>query len=165
MSTVTQFYLDDVWCIFHHNIEDTSWTYDSYTRLSIISSAEEFWSVHEQLAQYLPYNLFFVMREHSFPCWDDATNINGGCISVRVPIRNVDAYWQKLCAYLLCERIADREYVNGISVSPKHTWSIFKVWLSKEVNVKEVTLPAGYVGDILYKSNRDNINGDRAKTC
>ncbi len=157
--------LDDVWSIFHHGMTDSSWTLDSYTRVATVSSAEEFWGVHSLVCPLLHTNLFFVMREHIFPCWDDAANIDGGCISARVPMHQIGAYWEALCVRLLCEGLCPGKAgaVNGISSSPKQSWCVVKVWLSCEVAVEDMDMPAGFVGTLMFRWNRDSISNDRCK--
>jgi hypothetical protein len=160
------FFLDDVWCLFHHDAYDSNWTYESYVRIATMSSAEDFWHVQACLGPYLTHNMFFVMREHSFPCWDDASNIDGGCVSVRVHVDDVQSYWEQLCAALLCETLAEKEddanAINGISVSPKHQWCVFKVWLARHISPEMIRLPPGFVGHKMYKTNRDNIKADQS---
>lgn len=154
--------LDDVWTVFHHNVDDQKWTMESYTRIMDVASAEEFWGIYDVIKPYLDNNLFFVMREYVFPCWDDPENITGGCVSVRVPIAHVAKFFEELCVRLLCESLCTTEdvKVNGISCSPKHSCCVVKVWLNNEGDAKCVRFPSGYIGVPMFKSNRDNITQD-----
>jgi hypothetical protein len=165
MATDDPVFVDDVWTVFHHNVNDTSWTLESYKRLITLSSAEEFWGAARAITAYCANNMFFVMREHVFPCWDDPCNIDGGCVSVRVPIENVAAYWEQVTARLLCECLlpSNPSIVNGVSSSPKHKWCIFKIWLASDIDAADLKLPPGYVGTYMFKTNRDNICEDIKK--
>lgn len=156
VDTATPLFLDDVWTIFHHNVDDV-WTTESYHRLAGVGDVDEFWAVSHAVTPYLNANMFFVMREHVFPCWDDPCNIDGGCVSVRVSIDDARDYWEAICARCLCERLVpsgEANAVNGISSSPKGKWCVFKVWLARQT---EVALPSGYVGTCMYRSNRTSM--------
>lgn len=130
-----------------------------------ISSAEEFWKMHFlTTGLHLIDDMFFLFREHVFPCWDDPSNIVGGCVSVRVPNETAVLYWEQLAARVLCEDIE----CNGISCSPKNNFCVFKVWCGgvlTQDELQQLQLPRGYVGFPMFKSNRDNIsNGQQQRT-
>lgn len=155
-------FLEDTWCLFHHGVHDADWTLHSYTRLRTISSAEDFWSASAQVAEYLDKDMFFVMREHVFPCWDDPHNIDGGCVCARVPMARAAEFWEHLCARTLCEALcADAHAVNGVSTSPKNRWCVFKVWVSRAVPPEALDLPQGHEQGLLYRANRDMIQQDQ----
>lgn len=155
--------LEDMWSLYHHHTADKDWNFDSYHLLTCMSSAEEFWAVQKELASYLAGGMFFLMREHVFPCWDDPNNISGGCISVKVPMTDITQYWQHLASSVLSERLGPN--VTGISCSPRHSFCIFKVWTSHlDVQPELLLLPRGYIGDPMFKSNRDNIRNDQERS-
>jgi len=116
--------------------------------------------------------MFFLMREHVFPCWDDKYNIDGGCVTLKVPKPEVHNVWAYLTARLVDNALLkgeeegeDASIVNGISVSPKSYYCIVKVWLAREVDAqRDLNLPRGYHGDVLYKANRDTIRASQTTT-
>eukprot|EP00798_Chlamydomonas_sp_ICE-L_P024992 gene24994-10652_t len=70
-------FLNDIWTVYFHNPQDHDWTYDSYVRLGNISTAEEVLAYIDIMREDVQNGMFFVMREHVFPCWDDPLNIGG----------------------------------------------------------------------------------------
>jgi hypothetical protein len=103
--------------------------------------------------------------------WDDPLNLEGGCLSIKVLKENMAEFWEDLCKRLLGENLLKEEYVefwndvNGISTSPKKHFCIIKIWMKNDkLNNKDYfnILPL-YYGDIIYKSNRENISNDNNK--
>ena len=168
----TEHYLDDVWSYHFHDPDDSRWTLESYTRLADVSSVEGFWPVHAATLPYLARGIFFVMREHVFPCWDDPHNIDGGCLSMKVLKDDVPAFWEHLLLHALCDTLvaapdaaSDRPSVNGLSASPKRFFCIIKVWLAdcRRTCREDFRLPPGYSGEVLFKLNRDNMRDNMAR--
>jgi hypothetical protein len=108
------------------------------------------------------------MREYVFPMWDAEENLNGGCLSMKILKENMPVVWEELSIKLLGETLLKEEYrskwnlVNGISTSPKKHFCIVKIWLKDDsLNTKDFfDLSLNHYGEMLYKSNIDNINGD-----
>lgn len=163
----------DVWTFYVHAPDDVDWTLGSYVRLGDAASVSDFWSVHAAVRRYLHRGMFFVMREHVFPCWDDKYNQRGGCLSIKVPRDEVLACWEHLVTHLMGERLVvdpgGWDAVNGISCSPKRFFCIVKIWLRDDSHTDRTRfrLPPGYHGEVLYKSNSDNIrlNQQQAVRC
>ena len=69
------------------------------------------------------------MRKGINPLWEDSNNINGGCWSFKIPKGNMLNYWTELSIFLLGETISTRSNnINGLSISPKKTFCILKIW-------------------------------------
>lgn len=167
-------FLNDLWSIYFHDPYDEKWTYDSYKRLATVGSVEAFWEVHEKLKDKIHAGMFFVMREHIFPCWDDENNKKGGCLSIKVLKQDMKEFWEYLCVRLLGESFIKEEHrvlnwskVNGISTSPKKHFCIVKVWLAdgELINANCFDIPSNHHGDILYRSNLENIENNNQTTC
>ena len=163
-------YLNDIWTVHFHDPYDTDWTMTSYIRIGTMSSVEEFWQHHDCQRGNLHKAMFFVMREHVFPMWDDPSNVEGGCLSIKVLKENMAEFWEDLCKKLLGESLLNEDVsdkwdlVNGISTSPKKHFCIIKVWLKDDtLSSKDFRFKDGYYGEIIYKSNRDNITNDNIK--
>lgn len=158
-------FLDDIWVLYHHDINDDDWTFESYHNICCISSAEEFWTMHDSVTKpYIGNGMFFLTREHVFPCWDDPHNINGGCISVKVAIDKAADYWCALACTVLCESSSSSIQVNAISCSPRNFFCIFKVWVAETIsNDAVISMPPGYIGVPMFKSNKDNISNNNQK--
>jgi hypothetical protein len=166
-------YLNDLWTLYFHDPFDNDWTNKSYIKLSDISEVEEFWEIHNQIKDNVNRGMFFCMREHIFPCWDDPLNINGTCMSVKVLKENSVKYWEELIISILGETFVKEEYrkdswnvVNGLSISPKKSFCIIKVWLSSmDLNEpKYFNFPAnGQYGEIIAKTNNESIQSTQIK--
>ena len=165
-------FLNDVWSIYFHDPNDVNWNYDSYTRLTDISSIDEYWSIHKLLKPKLHCGMFFLMREYVFPCWDDENNRNGGCLSIKVLKQELAQVWEHLSIRLLGETILNSKHVlskwssvNGISTSPKKHFCIVKIWLkANDLTARddfELDIPSLH-GEILYRSNQENIQHNNA---
>ena len=161
-------FLNDVWNVYFHDPADHNWTTSSYVRLTSIGSVAEFWSNMKHMHEHISKGMFFVMREYVFPCWDDANNINGGCLSIKILKEHVPDFWQELIIRMLGETLLKEEYkqhwnlINGASVSPKKHFCIIKIWLKDGLLSEKdfFNIPKNYYGDILYKSNLENIHHD-----
>lgn len=164
-------YLNDVWCFYFHDPYTADWTNESYKLLGTISTVEEFWHHHVMIKEHISKGMFFLMREYCFPAWDDPSNINGGCLSIKVLKEHVADFYEDICVKLLGENLLKDEFkhmwdnINGVSVSPKKHFCIIKVWLKADdvLNVEHFNFLSGYYGDIIYKSNRENIQNNHAK--
>lgn len=164
--------LNDVWTMYFHDPNDSDWTCNSYKRITNISSVKEYWRLHDLLKAHIPQGMFFFMREHVFPCWDDPNNIDGGCLSIKVLKQHMPAFWHALCVRLLgetlCEDVGDWHLVRGISTSPKRNFCIVKLWIGDDAHRDPAgfALPTMHAGEILYKSNRENMESNqRPEKC
>jgi len=161
-------WLHDIWTWYFHDPLDMRWTLESYRRLCDISTIDEFWLMHSATSKVIPLGMFFVMRETSFPCWDDASNIQGGTASIKVTVSDTVACWESLLKRMLGETLAvdaeDSEAINGISVSPKRGFCIIKIWTKddrfQDKIRQKLRIPDMYTGDIIYRKNTDNIQND-----
>jgi len=159
-------YTNDIWSVYFHDPYDENWALNSYVRLANMSSIEEFWVLHKELKDKIHCGMFFIMREHIFPCWDDENNKNGGCLSIKVLKQDMKEFWERLCIKLLGETLVKEQHrgehwdiVNGISTSPKKHFCIIKIWLKtdKLVDKSFYDIPPNFYGDILFRSNQENI--------
>jgi hypothetical protein len=162
--------LNDIWVVYFHDPNDKDWNTSSYVNMGSITSIKEYWQHHLSFIQNVNQGMFFVMREYVFPMWDDKENINGGCLSIKVLKDNIANFWEDLTMKLLGESLLKEKYrdkwnmINGISTSPKKHFCIIKIWLKDEslYNKDFFELQSSY-GDVIYKSNRENISNDNVK--
>lgn len=167
-----ELYMNDVWCFYFHDPYDSNWTNNSYKLLGTLSTVEEFWQHHNCIKEHINKAMFFLMRDYVFPCWDDAANIEGGCISIKVLKDQVSTFWEDICIKVLGECLLTEGHrqhwnlVNGISCSPKKHFCIVKIWVKDEtLNSRDFfDLLPGYYGDVLFKSNKENIQNEHVKT-
>ena len=126
-------FLNDTWRAFFHDPANSDWTMQSYVPLTTVGSVKDAWLLHNTIDGLVSRGMFFLMREHVFPCWDDKHNIDGGCVSIKVRHSDTPAVFRDLVNRMLGETLVDGaewDHVNGISVSPKKEFNIIKLWLS-----------------------------------
>ena len=170
-AQVQALWLQDMWSFYFHDPEDPSWTLESYRRLGDVASVEELWEMVEATGKHAHAGMFFAMREHVFPCWDDANNIDGGCVSIKVPADAARATWETLVKRALGETlVVERPMwasLNGISVSPKRGFCILKIWMADTActgSIREYfRLPPEYRGEVVFRLNRENMQMDARK--
>jgi hypothetical protein len=166
-------FLQDVWTYYFHDPDNADWNFGSYVRLGDVSTIDDFWDYHRATEGYVSRGMFFIMREHVYPCWDDKLNITGGCISMKVLKEDLPAFWDHLVMHMLGERLFigpdkdDHEdeawsVVNGLSVSPKRYFCIVKMWLRNDryTERRHYRIPQSYTGEVLYRTNTENIKGN-----
>jgi hypothetical protein len=166
-----QAYLNDVWSFYFHDPEDNRWTMDSYKRLGDVASVQDLRDVMGATSLHAHSSMFFAMREHVFPCWDDANNIDGGCVSIKVPMEVAKDTWETVVKRALGETLVvdDGEWamLNGVSISPKRGFCIVKLWMAdtseKWMTHSVLRLPEWYRGHIVFRINRDNMQMDANK--
>ena len=76
--------------------------------------------------------MFFLMKEGIMPIWEDPCNANGGYLSFKVPKRNANDIWKKLSAGFVGNSLTEESnkmtYITGISISPKISNCVMKIW-------------------------------------
>jgi hypothetical protein len=157
-------FLDDTWSLYFHDPLDSDWTLNSYTKICNVSSANDFWGAHAAIGANIAAGMFFIMREHVFPCWDDKYNIDGGCVSIKVPREAVSRTWRELCVDMLSEAMqtpGSANDVNGLSVSPKHNFCIIKLWTAGQGMREEAARPALLRGSSFFRSNMESLRGEQ----
>ena len=74
--------------------------------------------------------MFFCMKKNIFPNWEDPLNRQGGCLSFKVPAKDIMKEWNQILLYCINNNILTEKNneVNGISISPKKEFNIIKIW-------------------------------------
>ncbi|MEE9573463.1 MAG: eukaryotic translation initiation factor 4E [Candidatus Neomarinimicrobiota bacterium] len=127
--------LYDKWVLWAHLPHDTDWTLKSYKKIMVFTTMEEVIALYQALPEKLVKNcMLFLMREGITPTWEDKKNRNGGCFSFKIPNKAVTAIWKRLSYVLTGETISNDikllRAANGITISPKKTFFIIKIWIS-----------------------------------
>ena len=134
-SAVEQHPLYDKWVLWAHLPHDTDWSVTSYTKIMEVETLEDVISLLNSVPALMVKNcMLFFMRKGINPTWEDPKNCNGGCFSFKVSNRNVSNVWKQLSYLLTGETISNnpkfQENVTGITISPKKSFCILKIWLS-----------------------------------
>ena len=137
----------DKWVLYAHLPNDTSWSLESYRRVLGFNALEE----GVALARTLPditvkRCMLFLMRSNVEPRWEDPLNKDGGCFSFKVANKQVVQGWRNLMYCAIGETLFEKETlserVTGITISPKKSFSIIKVWLRDSKNQDPTTMNA-----------------------
>jgi translation initiation factor 4E len=127
--------LSNNWTLWAHLPHNTDWTLKSYIPISTFTSVEETIGVTETLPSILVENcMLFIMKEGIKPIWEDPNNRNGGSFSYKVSNKNVYKVWKDLTYVVIGGTISKQSnFVNcvtGITISPKKSFCIIKIWMS-----------------------------------
>lgn len=127
-------YLSDKWVLWAHLPHDTNWSINSYKKISTINSIEEMIELTQYLKESLVKNcMLFIMKENINPTWEDKNNIDGGCFSIKINNKTVSSTWKNITYLLMGNTLSKNKgfvkNINGITVSPKKTFCIIKIWM------------------------------------
>jgi hypothetical protein len=125
--------LNDSWTLWAHLPHDTDWTINSYKPIMSFSSVEDAIALIETIPNKMIKNcMLFLMRKGIQPVWEDVKNRKGGCFSYKVNNKNVCDAWKNLSYSLIGETLTENmgllDNINGITISPKKTFCIVKIW-------------------------------------
>jgi hypothetical protein len=151
------------WVLWYH-FDMNSWGVDSFRKLIIISTVEDFWRFVESLKNVnnlLVEHLYF-MREGIMPMWEDPKNRNGGCWSIKIDIKDSYIVFVKILMFLVTENILINDETNlseeitGISLCQKNNYNcILQIWNGDKQYGKINYLPRDFIEqfgfEILYR--------------
>lgn len=150
-------FLNDCWMLYFHDPENDDWTATSYHPLHTISTVQDWIHANNAFETLWQHGMFFLMREHIQPTWEDENNRNGGCLSYKVNKPDAGEYWFQLGCKLLGEVLSKHtehiENINGISISPKRNYCILRIWIRNHdaSNSDIYHLQAPYYSQVMYK--------------
>lgn len=126
--------LSDKWVLFAHLPHDTNWSLNSYKKIQTFSSVEDVLDVYNILPDKLIKNcMLFLMKEGINPTWEDKNNRNGGCFSFKIETKIITQVWNEISFLLLGSTLSKDDnmlkHINGITISPKKSFNILKIWL------------------------------------
>lgn len=169
MEESTDTFLNDTWILYFHDPDDEEWTGKSYKIQSTISSGEDWVGINISFSELWAKGMFFLMREHIQPLWEDPNNKKGGCFSYKVNKPDASYYWNLLGSKLLTDSLTKDELhidkVCGISISPKRNYCILRIWISsseyQSLSLYNMDIPS--YTQIMYKSHQDNNDFEAKK--
>jgi hypothetical protein len=152
--------LDSSWNLYFHDYMDSSWDRESYEIIGTVKTVIQFWTMFNIINTKLDSGMFFFMRENVFPKWDDNTNKTFSFLTIKVVKQSVVSFAESLFARMIINSIISTDelpntYIDGVSVSPKKNFCIFKLWIcSHDERHKDITLydiPNFYTGTVFFK--------------
>lgn len=133
--------------VWAHHVRDHSWTDSSYIRILECDNCVEFWqlmnSLQKELDCLMKNHMLFFMKtldgEDIMPRWEDSRNKNGGCWSFKFAQNDSSDYFTRLATCFVTNEISKSgQGVNGISIAPKKTHFVMKVWMDHCPLVKNI---------------------------
>jgi translation initiation factor 4E len=127
--------LNNDWTLWAHLPHDTDWSTKSYKNVHTMTTVEDTIALTESLPEVLVVNcMLFIMKKGIIPVWEDKHNRGGGCFSYKIANKSVYSIWKELTYLLVGETLStDKgfvENITGITISPKKSFCIIKIWMS-----------------------------------
>jgi translation initiation factor 4E len=154
-------YLNDIWAMYFHDPYDHNWTLNSYKLISTISTVSDFVACFQVFKDLFYKGMFFLMREHITPRWEDEYNQNGGCFSYKVNKFMLEDKFFEICAQVLGETLGKSDEhcnnINGISISPKKNYYIIRVWIkdNKYASKNNYNISIPKFSTLMYKNHAE----------
>ena len=130
-----KYILKNNWNLWYHSLKDNNWDKKSYSKLITIRNLFDYKLIEEEFKQnHYQNGMFFLMKEGVFPNWEDPMNRLGGCLSFKIPSKELIDSWNLLFQSCICEMILkeNNEEINGISIAPKKEFNIVKIWIKND---------------------------------
>lgn len=138
--------LEDNWVLWAHLPHNTDWSMKSFIPISTTNTLENVLALNNYIpSEFIQNCMLFYMRKGINPIWEDPKNCNGGCFTFKIFNKDVAMLWKDLMCVVSGETLSnDPDFnllVNGITISPKRTFCIVKVWMrtNKYQNFKKIT--------------------------
>lgn len=166
-NSSTDLFFNDSWNLYFHDPDNSNWDIDSYILIATITNVEEWLQIYHQIKDYWNRGMFFLMREHIKPIWEDENNCNGGCLSFKLWKNEVASHWFEMASKTLGEVLLsnkdDWSTVCGISISPKRNYCIARIWVGDSMhgNIELYDYHMPSYSKVMYKSHVDNIEQDQ----
>lgn len=154
--------LYDKWTLWAHLPHDTDWSLKSYINIMNIETVEDALALNRALPEKFIKNcMLFLMRKGISPTWEDPKNRNGGCFSFKIKNTYVPTIWERLSFTLMGETLTNNnrlhKIINGITISPKKSFCIIKIWLANCTfqNPKDLTeIPGMVYSGCIFKKHK-----------
>jgi hypothetical protein len=141
MSDAPNTRLPGGWTLWLHRKNDESWEVDSYVKVYPINSVEQFWTAWgvknrnvTGVSDMINDAMYFFMRNGVMPRWEDPSNRNGGCLSVKIADKSGMHLIEDMVCMMLGETLSreakDSSNITGISIVQKGRGIIVKIWLA-----------------------------------
>ena len=130
---MNEYNLKNKWVLWYHSLKNKSWDNKSYIKVIEIKSLYDYKLLEEIMRiNHLQNGMFFLMKNDIFPTWEDPKNRMGGCISFKYD-NNILNEWLKILLVSITDDLSEyNNEINGLSISPKKEFNIFKVWIKDD---------------------------------
>lgn len=131
-----EYKLDKKWVFYIHLHNNDDWSYESYNKITELTNLEQsILLINEINFELIKKSIIFVMKDNIKPMWEDENNQNGGGFSFKIHNKNdIEGIFKKLFYRLigntLTKNMEVSKCINGISISPKKSFCIIKIWMN-----------------------------------
>lgn len=156
-----------LWC---HDIYNKNWSISSYRRLCSFDNVADYFKVFNNFHKLgLKYHHYFLMKEGIDPIWEHRENRDGGLCKFKAELDDSLEVWVDIAHRFICGTICDKDRmssliedidpiddINGISISPKNSWAVVKIWNRDKNNDLSITLCQPLLdkyGEFRYNAN------------
>ena len=148
--------LNHTYVLWRHEERSTDWSPESYIKMGEFDTIETFWNVLNTIESLS--GMFFIMKNHIPPRWEDPANSNGGCWSARLSRNNsYISVWEELSArligYTLVQDVNDMNLINGISLTIRKRHVIIKIWTKENLHHSKFRTIQGF-HNLRYTSHK-----------
>ena len=110
--------LNNKWVLWCHSINNNNWDEESYNKIYEIENLYDYYSFKDNIKKNNYFDsMFFLMRDGILPIWEDKNNVNGCCLTIKIPSKDVKTEWDKLVLKCISENIhinIDKYIINKI---------------------------------------------------
>ena len=137
--------LDNNYTLWMHMLYDNDWSINSYKKIYTFNTIEKAVCLIENLnSEIIEKTMIFLMKNDIKPIWEVEENKRGGCFSYKITTCYIYELWKKMSYMLIGNSMIDDDIIvkniNGISISPKKNYCIFKIWINDVANFKESSI-------------------------
>ena len=132
--------LHNEWKLWYHSSKNTSWNNQSYKNIYNIDCLYDVKFLIDSInLNHIKTGMFFIMKAHIFPNWEDKENKHGCCISYKIYDNIVKEKWNYIILEVLLNNIEIKNnHINGISIVPKKNYCIIKIWLKNNIRKNDI---------------------------
>jgi hypothetical protein len=134
--------------VWYHSITDDDWSKASYINMckdlpnQCVATIGDLSKIYICFKEHITSGMFFLMKKNVLPIWEEKENINGGYISYKISKAEAKEVWLKLTSdFILGKLLCDPTLIpniNGISISPKISNAIIKIWINDKTIVHKL---------------------------
>jgi hypothetical protein len=142
MAIVNEYKLSNKWNFYIHLQDVEEWDFSSYHNIHTIDNVEQAILLSDEINfDLIKKTMIFIMKNDIKPMWEDPENKQGGGFSFKVHNKNIEYVWKKLFFMLIGNTLSkEHESINGISISPKKSFCIVKVWMKDCKHINPIIL-------------------------
>ena len=153
--------LSSVYNLWTHDTCNKDWSIKTYTKILSFATAQDFWKVLNNFDKlFWQSNNIFIMRNNIEPTWETIDNRNGGTCAIKIPDSHALAAFEDIITRIVVDddNIIKNNDITGLSISPKSSFFVIKIWNGDKKYDLSKTLDLNYLkkyGDleIIYKQN------------